>query len=141
VQQGNVFTEAVRTRLLELLYSQPAEVDKQVEYAMKQRESQLMQIKAQLVDFTPAEVEAYLGTFKSPILGEITVCLVQGKLRLDAGEFTTELRKAVNQDGEARFVMVDPPAAGEALHFKMDDAGQPVIVIDLVTDVYTFIKT
>ena len=36
--------------------------------------------------------------------------------------------------------MVDPPAAGEALYFKINDAGQPVIVIDAVTDVYTFAK-
>lgn len=139
-QASNLFNESIRVRLLELLYDQPMEYDANIDFAIQQGKDNLAIAQKQLRDLDEDAVQPYLGTFQSDALGDMLIALKDGKLTMDVGEFITELRPAVNDKGEVRYAMIDPPLTGNVLEFKTDDSGEPVIVIDLVTDVYTFTK-
>lgn len=139
-QASNIFNESIRVRLLELVYDQPMEYDANIDFAIQQGEEMLANAQKQFRDLDEEAVQPYLGSFQSDVLGDMEVALDEGKLTMDVGEFITELRPVVNDEGEVRYAMIDPPLTGNVLEFKTDDNGKPVILIDLVTDVYTFAK-
>jgi CubicO group peptidase (beta-lactamase class C family) len=137
---SNLFNEAVRFRLLELLFEQEAEYQKTIDFALETSADAVEEAEDQLQDEIDVEaVTPYLGTYTSDTLGEITLSLEDGKLMLDAGEFTSELREALTEDGETVYMTYDPPVAG--LPFELvGDADAPGVVIDIVTDQYPFEK-
>lgn len=58
---------------------------------------------------------------------------------LDAGEFTTEIRASLNDDGDVSgYLFHEAPLTGLPVEFEMDDDGQPQIIIDIGTDRYVF---
>lgn len=139
-QASNLFNEAIRVRLLELVYDQPMEYDANIDFAIQQGDENLAKAQKQFRELDEEAVQPYLGTFQSDVLGDMLITLADGKLTMDVGEFVTELRKIITDSGEVRYAMVEPPLTGNVLEFKTDDKDKPVIVIDLVTDVYTFSK-
>ncbi|MEZ4668926.1 MAG: serine hydrolase domain-containing protein [Anaerolineae bacterium] len=139
-QATNLFNEAIRYRLLELVYDQPMEYDPTIDFALQQIAENQTQIQEQLRSLDETAIKPYLGTFKSDVLGEADISLVDSKLMMDVGEFSTELRPIEDGKGRLNYVMMEPPLAGSLLQFKLDDAGQPTIEINLITDLYTFTK-
>jgi hypothetical protein len=138
---SNAFNEAVRLRLFELLYDQPAEADATAAYAAEQFATSLEDQRRKLRDTVDVErVLPFLGTFASPVLGEITVTLQDGQLWLDTGAWISLLRLQVNDRGEERYLAVDPPAEGLPFEFTTDDASRRVIVLTLPPDTYTFTR-
>ncbi len=138
-QAANLFTEGVKMRLLELVFDQPQEYDENIAFALKSADEAFQQLQKSLQPLDLDEVRPYLGAYTNPALGQITITLTNDTLWLDAGDFTTRLVKQVNDKGEASYVMAMPPLAGTPLKFTQQD-GQPVIQIDLVTDLYTFAR-
>ncbi len=137
---ANLFTEATRMKLLSLVYEQESEYENLIDYLLEQDARDVAKLEGQLQDGYDAEAVApYLGTFSNDILGDITITEQAGKLMLDAGEFTSELRVRVNDDGETEYMSVETPAAGIPFEFVEVD-GAPVIRLDIITDVYTFEK-
>src|SRR3712207_8121414 len=64
----------------------------------------------------------YTTLFRSA-LGEVTLSLTKGRLMLDAGEFVSELRPYADETGQLGYIMYDPPLAGIAFEFTVDDDG------------------
>lgn len=137
---SNLANEAIRTRLFELVFDQPDETAKGVDFALQTAQEIIADLKTQLQPFTSEEVEPYLGTFINETLGEVTITLVDDKLTVDAGEFVSELQKLVNDSGKTVYMMMDPPLAGIGFEFKQGESDKPVLVIDIVTDQYQFDK-
>lgn len=137
---ANVFTEAARTKLLSLVFEQESEYDDIIDYLLEQDAINTAKLEEQLQDYDAETVAPYLGTFRNDILGDITISEQNGKLMLDAGEFTSDLRVRVNDEGETEYLTVETPATGVPFEFIEED-GQPVIRLDIVTDVYTFEKS
>jgi CubicO group peptidase (beta-lactamase class C family) len=134
----SLFNQAVRFRLLELLFEQEPEFQATLDYALKSIDEQLAEADKKLVNSIDAEaVKPYVDTFSNAALGDITISFDDDKLTLDVGEFTSELRGYTNDQGEIVYVSYDPPVAGLPFAFK-EEAGEPVIVLDIVTDQYTF---
>jgi CubicO group peptidase (beta-lactamase class C family) len=135
---ANVFAEGVRRKLLSVVFEQESEYDKTIDYVLEQDEEGKKKLEQQLQGgYDASAVAPYLGTFSNTILGDILLAEQDGKLMLDAGEFTTELRVRVNDKGETEYVTVDPPYPDLSFEFVEEDS-QPVIRLDMLTDVYTF---
>jgi CubicO group peptidase (beta-lactamase class C family) len=135
----NAFNEAVRFRLLELLFDQPAEVDAQATFAFETLRQQLADAMAELTEVDPAQVEPYLGRYTNPALGEIELAMQDGALLLDAGSFVAELRAVVDDNGQPlHYQFVGPPLAGLPLSFGESETGERQLRLGLGAVEYTF---
>ncbi len=141
-QSGSFLNQAIRFRLLELLYQQEPEYDVQVRFAIDRAQEAVAEVVEQLKDSAdPDAVTPYVGRFTNKALGEITVELRDGMLILDAGEFQVELRPQVDEDGEV--VVYQVVTTGVALlgfEFTEDADGNPTIVHGRGVAEYTFEK-
>ncbi len=140
-QGTNVFNEAVRERLFELLFDQPSQAEAYVAFGLEQTEQALADLREPLRAQVDEEAVApYLGTFASPVLGPITLTLEDGVLTMDAGEFRTEMRPSVDDEGEVEhYVMMRGPVAGAPFEFTEED-GEPVITLGEGAVLYTFVQ-
>ena len=74
------------------------------------------------------------------MLGTITLTLEDGLLMLDAGEFRTELRPAVDAEGEIEhYLAMGGPLPTAPFEFTEED-GESVIVLGEGLVSYTFVR-
>jgi CubicO group peptidase (beta-lactamase class C family) len=140
-QGSNIFNQAVRNRLFELAYGLPVEHDARFAYALDAQRKAVQDVKTELGQgFDAGAVAPYLGAFTNEALGDITLSIKDGKLTLDAGEFTGELRVHVDESGKISYVFFDGPLASLPFEFKQDGAGKPIIVLVQPPDTYEFTR-
>jgi CubicO group peptidase (beta-lactamase class C family) len=124
VQAGGTLALTVQFRLFELLFDQPAEFGPLASQFIEAQAAQLAQVRTQLQPVDPAAVDAYLGRYANPALGEVELSQRDGALVLDAGEFRSELRSLADEAGTVDgYVMVDPPLAGAPIRFTFEQVG------------------
>jgi CubicO group peptidase (beta-lactamase class C family) len=140
-QGTNMFNTAVRDRLFELVFEQPSQAEDLVAFALEQTDRSLAELQERLLpEVDEAAIAPYLGTFLSPVLGTITITLEDGVLMLDAGEFRTELRPAVDAEGEVEhYIAMGGPLPTAPLEFTEED-GESVIVLGEGLVSYTFVR-
>ncbi|MBX2997903.1 MAG: serine hydrolase [Caldilineaceae bacterium] len=135
----NLFNEAVRTRLWEMLYDQEPLIDTQIDFALESMRSSYESIARDLGEVDAAEVEPFLGRYTNPALGEITLSLAEDRLLFDAGEFAATLRPYEGEDArESQYLMVDMALAGLGIRLVTDAAGDPIVVLGAGAIEYTF---
>jgi CubicO group peptidase (beta-lactamase class C family) len=135
----NLFNEAVRTRLWELLYAQEPQIDAQVEFVLESQESSFESMTNNLGEIDPAVVEPFLGTYTNPALGDITLSLEGESLLVDAGEFVATLLPYEGEDArESQYLMIDMALAGLGFRLITDEAGEPTLVVGAGAIEYTF---
>jgi hypothetical protein len=119
-QENITFIQAVRVRVLELVYGQPMAADALLaQRAAKARQT----VQAQLAQLQPLDLAAvapYAGTYSHPELGKVTLALRGSKLVLDIGTLASELRSA----GKEMYVVWDPPLVGLFLKLGRDSTGR-----------------
>ena len=137
-QGANPFTGAVVTRLLELLYQQPADSVAQTAFELEQLAA-LIEQQLPLVGERVPLVDAlgFIGAYANPALGEVSLRIGGGQLLLDTGEWVSELRP-FESGAESTYVVIDPPVAGLTLRFTADDEGQRTIRLGDGLVSYTF---
>lgn len=140
-QGSNLFNEAVRERLFELVYEQPSQAEAYVAFGLEQMEQALADLREPLLpEVDEAAVAAYLGTFASPALGAITIALEDGVLTLDAGAFRTELRASVDDAGQVEhYLAMEGPVAGAPFELTQEE-GESVITLGEGVVSYTFVR-
>lgn len=137
-QYTNVFNEAVRERLFELVFDQPARVGETVAFAAEQARTALEEFKGKLRELDVAAVRPFAGRYRNDALGEVTLALEGDTLTLGAGEFTTDLRPVVNDAGEPDgYVFFDAPLAGLPVRLERA-AGETAVVVGEGAVAYTF---
>lgn len=135
----NLFNEAVRTRLWELIYDQESRIDVQVEFALEMMESSYETTAEDLGEVDAGVVEPFLGRYTNPALGEVVLSLDADRFLIDAGEFVATLRPYEGEDAEEnQYLMVDMALAGLGLRLVTDDAGNPTVVLGAGAVEYTF---
>jgi CubicO group peptidase (beta-lactamase class C family) len=142
-QGSNVFNEAVRERVLELVFEQSAVVEQTLEFALSQEASGLEGLQASFVELDAAALEPFVGTYQNDALGEITLSLDDNTLLMDAGEIKSALQP-YDLDGRTVYAFSDPPlasgaTAGFGFELKMDGE-TPVVDFLVPPDVYTFTR-
>lgn len=140
-QQGSVLNGAVRLRLLELLYEQPAESVEIFEFQLNQVEEARTELGESLQRSVDGEAVAdHLGSYANDILGSMELSFEDDLLIADVGEFVMQIGSRENDEGELRYLTTAPPLLGLPLEFSEDDEGNPIIVIGLGLVEYTFEK-
>ncbi|MCO5214022.1 MAG: beta-lactamase family protein [Caldilinea sp.] len=137
----NLFNDGVAGRLLELVYGQPAEVAQNLDFYLERMDEQTSELTGQLKEEIDAQaVEPYLGRFINEALGAIELSLVDGTLMLDAGEFVTQLKAKIDDDGELDgYMQIDPPLQGALYRFGQAEDGAAIIVLGEGAVKYTFV--
>ncbi|MFN8665419.1 MAG: hypothetical protein U0075_26290, partial [Thermomicrobiales bacterium] len=86
-----------------------------------------------LGEIDPVTVQPHLGMYANAELGQVTLTMQNGRLLLDAGELSSELRPRANDP--ATLLLVDPPlslfseAYGATVTFGGDHDAEIVITI------------
>jgi hypothetical protein len=137
-QGSNLFNEAVRYRLLELVFKQPFEVDAQVTAALAQAQQGQASLKL-APTINAAAVRPFLGTYTNAALGTMTLSLQNGALVAQTQAFSTTLKAQRGPTGQvSAYLTADPPLAGEPLKLSRDSKGKPVLVLGGGVAEYTF---
>lgn len=89
-----------------------------------------------------AVIAPYLGTFRSPVLGTITLAQdADGVVTYDAGEFISAVWENTDENtGEIRYLLAEPPLAGERVRLTTAEDGTPTITIGVGLNEYVFVK-
>ena len=127
------FNFAVQSRLLELLFDQPAAFDAMLGQFLEAQGARVAEFRAQLGAVDAAAVAPYLGRYEHPALGEVELALRNGALVFDAGEIHSEIRPLIDESGQVvSYVFIDPPLAGPTpVTLRRGDDGQPGLVVTL----------
>lgn len=115
-QNANLFGIAVRSRVLELAFGRPMEMDAKLAPRLEQAGQRFQQKMARFQPLDPATVASRLGSYTNPALGKVELSRAGDKLILAAGGFKTELRSL----GDGNYVLWDPPLAGALIRFSKD---------------------
>jgi CubicO group peptidase (beta-lactamase class C family) len=142
---ANSFSQAVRGRLFELLYDRDLNVAESASYARKQLTQEFESLRGRLTSFEASKVEPFLGTWKHPALGTVTIRRDDGRLIYDVGEFAAELMplkpkddEASDGDGsEAMVFLTVKPQVGGTLRFEKTEEGRRISMGRGTTE-YTF---
>lgn len=138
-QGSNLFNQAVRFRLFELVYDQPKDYETQYQYGLAQTSKTTAELGALLQEtLDEAALKPYLGSFTNDALGAVTLALADGKLTFTSESLHTELVRKIDKEGKTTYVMFGPPIAGTELEFKTDGTGKPIIVLASRPDNYEF---
>jgi CubicO group peptidase (beta-lactamase class C family) len=151
----NAFNEAVRYRLLEMLFEQPHEADSQADFTHQAIREMVVEPIAEAVPVEADAVASFLGSYRNAELGGLELEWVDDALYFDVGEFRMEVRALPAEEeadeangtdeadgpGDVNYVIYDPPFAGTPVRFEMGEDGEPSVVFGAVVDEYTFTPT
>lgn len=139
----NTMNEAIRARLFELVFQQPAAAESTATFALDQVNAQTAELATQITDtLDVATLTPFVGRYTNEALGELTLALDNDTLVVDAGEFRSRLKPARSESGPANtFIMIESPLPGIPFTLTQDDAGKPTIVMEWEPDSYTFTKS
>ncbi|WP_170971993.1 serine hydrolase [Rhodobacter sp. SY28-1] len=104
--RANDFVRAVRTRFLEILFEQPQSHHDGALIARTEATRQANEL-AGAAPIPSGSAHAAEGRYHSPVLGEVSLVRERGRLVLDIGEFSGELRIDPRQPG--RWVIWEGP--------------------------------
>jgi hypothetical protein len=137
----NVFNEAVRYHLLELVYGLEPEYEQTVQFVLDSQDEAAEELSIQYPAIDLDEMARYLGTWTNPELGEVDISITgDGTVVCDAGEFASDIRAYEDDEGELVYFSYDPPLPGLPFDFGEDDDGNPVLIIGYGVDEYAFEK-
>ena len=110
---ANAFRNAVRRKLLEVLFDGRDQAKANLDYALKQRAKVLAKEREE-VTFDPeaAWLEQFAGAYREPALGQVAVTVASGAGTFDAGEWRSTLGKRLGADGVEKLVLTSAPWAG-----------------------------
>jgi CubicO group peptidase (beta-lactamase class C family) len=130
-QGAELATQGVQFRLAELLFDQPAEIEGLVAQGREAFAQRVEAFDSRLGDHVdPALVDPFLGRYKNPVLGEISLELHDGALILDSGEVRSELRPELDEHGSlVGYVIIDPPMAPLPVMLREGEDGTPSVVV------------
>lgn len=141
-QGSNLFNGNVTAKLLELVFEQEPQVEKQLDFIIEQLAQQTEKVQERMGDsIDEAAVQPFLGAYNNPVLGDAELSFEDGKLLLDVGEFVADLRPYNDPDTQfSGYIQVSPPGQGLTYRLVKDDASQPQIIFGQGAEEYTFTR-
>ncbi len=140
-EQYSVLNQAVRYRLLELLFQREPQVEELIQFQLEQIAEARDKLRESLQEGVDADtIEPYLGDYRHEVLGDTTLQWQGEQLILDVGEFQTEIRARLDDEGKVKYMTFEPPLAGFPLEFEEGESGEPILVLGLGVVEYRFEK-
>ncbi|MCI0574368.1 MAG: beta-lactamase family protein [Myxococcaceae bacterium] len=138
VQGDSTFRNAVRRKLLELLYDGRDVAREQLEFALlAQREAAEKQLSRLKPEADAAWLAGLAGSYRHPGLGPITLEVEGASAVVDAGEWRSAVGEKVEPDGTRKLVLLDAPMAGLEL-LPRQEGGRTVLALELPQQRYVF---
>ncbi len=139
-QMLSSFPQAVRYRILEILFRQEPVFDKKMRQEIGATRRQLFQLRlAASRKHSVEQTEALLGTYTHDLLGEVHVFLDEnGDLIFDAGEFRSILWRMRGQTNT--YIFLQGIWLGKTFAFAAHPSGEISFTIEGEEDSYTFHK-
>jgi hypothetical protein len=148
-QGASLFVQALRYRLLELMFDLKPEIEAQVQAILAGEEQAPATDTGVPVPATPAgeartidvaAVGPFAGAYTNAALGGIRLDVENGDLYVDIGEFRMALRASPDAPaGTLVFLTADPPLAGLRFELRVDDAGEATVILG--GGAYTYVFT
>ena len=136
---SNTFNQAVRQRVLELVYGQPAESEAAVGFYEQLMQKNRQELAARALPLDAEAVAPFLGSFSNEALGTISLSVGEdGTLTLQTPEWSTGLQPVRDEQGNVQYVSAGPPQAGVPFSLVMESDGTPVVLLALPPDTYRF---
>ncbi len=140
-EQYSVLNQAVRYRLLELLFQREPQVEELIQFQLEQIAEARDKLRESLQEGVDADtIEPYLGDYRHEVLGDTTLQWQGEQLILDVGEFQTEIRARLDDEDTVKYMTFEPPLAGFPLEFEEGESGEPILVLGLGVVEYRFEK-
>lgn len=139
-ESGYGLTEAVKRRLLEILYDGKPEAAENVASMAKRSDQALAKFRSELnLRLTPQDAGPFLGTYVNPDLGPLTIGYEGGKLMAHATSIWSEVTTKANKDGTVSLMTFSPGAGGfDLLTAKRD--GKRALVLNDAQHEYVFVE-
>lgn len=127
----NPFNEAVRTRLLEMLFLQEFEADEAAAFQFEALRSGLTDLATTVgTEVDPESVTPFEGRYQNEVLGVVDLALEERRLLMDIGEFVAEIRPTMNDEGEGDgYIFYDSPLRGTPVDLRQEAEGGPTLVV------------
>jgi CubicO group peptidase (beta-lactamase class C family) len=135
-RQGTPFSQAVRSRALQLLFDKADTITAQFNAAVVQAKNSTVALGLNLADVNQTQAQPYLGAWNSAELAQIELKANGASLDYKAQSFTARLRHQLRTDGQLAWMMFSPPLAG-ALVQPNGNGGVTVTHGDSVPYVFT----
>jgi CubicO group peptidase (beta-lactamase class C family) len=135
---ANAFRNAVRRKLMEVLFDGKDEAKENLAFALAQREK-VMARECEEISFDPdpAWLEQFAGLYRNDALGTIDLRVDSGKGVLDAEEWRSSLGRRLAADGTETLILTGAPLAGLELLPSADGAGRK-LTLQLAQQEYAF---
>ena len=138
-EYGALFAASVRSRIIELVFGQPA--DAKYSTRLEEVRKRFDEAQATVRPVDGRTVAPSLGRYWNASLGEVKLKVNRGRLILDIPGFPTELRTP----GDGTYVFWDPPLVGAFLRFSKNADGTPTFILDAesldIPEKYTFARS
>ncbi|HTE55138.1 MAG TPA: serine hydrolase domain-containing protein [Kofleriaceae bacterium] len=133
---ANAFRNAVRRRLLEIVFDGEPEAKDDLAAAMARGEKTLADERA-LVRAVPdaAWIDPLLGRYQHADLGQVELRRVGDRVVIDVGEWKSDVTEKVDRDGTHKVILTSAPVAGFEL-VPVDKNGAKVLVLDAGQQVF-----
>lgn len=139
VHGANFFTEAIRFRLLELVFGQPHQYDAYATYRYAMLSDQLANPDSFVSKVDVAQVAPYQGYYANEALGAIEIRLWGDLLLLRAGATVGDVRPQLNEAGELKqYVIFNPPMVGLPVRLETDEFGDLIVILGMGVNEYRF---
>jgi CubicO group peptidase (beta-lactamase class C family) len=139
VHGANFFTEAIRFRLLELVFQQAHQHDAYALYRYKMLSQQLAGPGGDVRKVDSAQVAAYQGYYANEVLGAIELRLWGDTLLLRAGPTVGDVRSQLNKAGELeQYIIFNPPMVGLPVRLETDESGDLIVILGMGVNEYRF---
>ena len=138
---SNGFNQAIRFRLLELVFGLESEFEEQAVFGLMAAREAIAELAGDLVNINDELLAPYLGRYSNDVLGEIAIQLEDCELVMDVGEFRSRVSSKAGKDGgDASYILSDSVLLGLLLQFVESDTGNPIVVLGVGVIEYEFQK-
>jgi CubicO group peptidase (beta-lactamase class C family) len=111
-RQNTLFSQAVRSRALQLLFDKADSITAQFNAAVIQESNSTVALNLGLADVNQAQAQPYIGAWNSAELAQVNLEANGASLNYKAQSFTARLRQQLRTDGQPAWMMFSPPLAG-----------------------------
>lgn len=128
---GYALVEAVKRKLLEMLYDGKAEARENVSTVVRRSGESREKLLSELTwPATPEQIAMVLGSYSNPELGPLSLALEEGKLMMRSTAISSEVATKTNEDGSISLITVSPGFWGADILIGERDSKRVLILND-----------
>lgn len=135
---ANIVRSALRRKLLEMLFNARSEAAGIVDFGLTRGAQARKALAEKLQTPDAAWATPWIGRYKSPELGVVTIRREKDKFVIDVGEWKSTLGKKVDPNGPPKWALLDAPWSGEFELLAKESGEHRTLVLEMPQQTYVF---